>query len=200
MKKMALGLTMMAVTACGGANRSSDSFQSAKGGIKTKVSFTSVKAGVEYPTDSPIPADLANKKVLLISNSKTPTRTTRIIVEKSATLSDPVAGDDFPTDSPVPASMIGKKILVLDRVNRLVIDIEQARSGIDFPTDGPADLGRDFLVWAFQETKRFPLMQIHSIEKAQSGIDYPTDGPADMNRNFYVVVTIGNDELVRNQL
>ena len=148
----------------------------------------------------PMPDDLANKKVLLISDSKLPGGTQRIIVEKSATLSNPVAGDDYPTDTTIPASLVGKKILVLDQVNRLVINIEQAVAGIDFPTDGPADLERNFSVWAINDSKRLRLAQIYSIEKAQAGIDYPTDGPANLDRNFYVVVTVGSNELVRERL
>ena len=203
MKKTVLGLTMVALAACGRGDLSSSSrqsAQSAKGGIVTNVAFTAVEAGEEYPTDAPVPKDLVNKKVLLISYSKTPSVTKRIVVDKSASLSDPLAGEDYPTEIPVPASLTGKKILVLDSVNRLVINVEMAVAGIDFPTDGPADLKRDFLVWAIGETKRFPLDQIVAFEKSQAGIDYPTDGPADMNRNFYVVLTVENDTIVRNQL
>ena len=147
-----------------------------------------------------MPSELENKKVLVVPSAKDPGGKWRIIVDSTASLSDPVAGDEYPTDSSVPASVQGKKVLVLGIYPRFIVDIQKAKAGIDFPTDGPASLDRDFLVWAFSDTKRLALNKIHAIEKAKAGIDYPTDGPAGLNRDFYVAVTVGSDGFIRNRL
>lgn len=202
MKTIFLGLVISAVVGCGATQNSDmktmpDANDAA---AALTIAFDQVRPGVEYPTDSGVPAALSNKKVLVISNSDAQTGNQRIVVDSEATLSDPIGGADFPTDAPVPVSLVGKKILVFGN-HRFVIDIQTAQAGVDFPTDGPGTLDRDFLVWAFSTTNRLVLSQMSAFEKAQAGVDYPTDGPAGMNRDFYVAVTVdANGDVVRTSL
>jgi hypothetical protein len=138
------------------------------------------EAGIDFPTDKPMPTSLTGKQILVIENA-------RIIVDGSATLEAPKAGLDYPTDRPPPAALAGKSILVLDEVNRVVIDVQAAVAGVDYPTDTNA---KPFSVWAFSETNRVPLDDIASIEKSKAGVDYPTDTPP---RDFFVVVTTSGE-------
>lgn len=152
---------------------------------KLEISLTQPKAGIDYPTDTAIPSWAEGKKVLVINEYL------RIFVDDATTLSNPVAGIDYPTDAKKPSKLENVKILVLDSISRLPIIIERAKAGIDFPTDGPANLDRNFLVWVLDETTRIDVRNIAEIEKAKAGIDFPTEIPA---RDFFVmVVTDGSD-------
>ncbi|MCX6116175.1 MAG: hypothetical protein NT027_01430 [Proteobacteria bacterium] len=210
MNKIIFTMTILSLFACSNKkNDASDLLSKSRKSDKESplyvASIESVKAGIDYPTDSPRPEGLVGKKVLLIKSTLANNSARRIIVKDTSSISDSIAGVDYPTDSPVPAGLTGKKILVLgkgspDQEHRMVINLEKARSGVDFPTDGPGDLNRDFMVWVFGEHKRIALDSIFTIEKAVAGVDFPTDGPADLDRDFYVVTTFGSDGILRNRI
>lgn len=203
MKALFFGALLVSLVGCGSNHQQSMGLSRSDEMVSESavtVSFDRVRAGREYPTDSQMPSDLSSKKVLVISTPKVHDGSQRIIVDQSATLSDPRAGDDYPTDSPVPDSVKGKKVLVLGVHHRFIIDIQQAKARLDFPTDGPSDLDRDFLVWVFSDHKRFALSQIFSIEKAQAGVDYLTDDSGEINPNFYIAVTVGSEGFIRNPI
>jgi len=114
------------------------------------VSLDPPRAGVDFPTDTAVPKELANARMLVIGGKW------RIAVNKQATLD-------------------GTRALVLDGKHRVAIAltgaawtfagsvrislaniarIEHAVAGIDFPTDGPATLARDFYVVVQRDGKR----------------------------------------------
>jgi hypothetical protein len=180
-----LSTSVLALTACSPSSSDPPSGQDSEvvgAPQKNPIRLIAPEAGVDFPTDSPMPPSLAGKKILLIENA-------RIIVDAGARLEAPTAGLDYPTDAPRPAALEEKSILVLDKVNRVVIDVQAAVAGIDYPTDSHADA---FKVWAFSETNRVPLDDIASIERAEAGVDYPTDTPA---RAFFVVVRKSGDRI-----
>jgi hypothetical protein len=210
MNNIIFTMTILSLFAC--SNKKNDASELLSKSRKSKIdsplylaSIESVKAGVDYPTDSPRPDGLNGKKVLVLKGSVANSSARRIIVNETSALSEPIAGVDYPTDSPLPEGLNGKKILVLgkgipDQEKRVVINLEKARAGVDFPTDGPGDLNRDFMVWVFGEHKRLALDSIFTIEKAVAGVDFPTDGPADLDRDFYVVTTLRSSEILRNRI
>ena len=114
------------------------------------VSLDPPRAGVDFPTDTAVPKELANARMLVIAGKW------RIAVSKQATLD-------------------GTRALVLDSKHRVAIAltgaswtfagtlrvslaniarIEHAVAGIDFPTDGPPTLARDFYVIVQRDGKR----------------------------------------------
>ncbi len=146
--------------------------------IKITVEFDVLRAGVDYPVDSPRREPMTNKKVLVITSTSEHQNKHRIIVDDFAKLSDPLAGIDYPTDMPVPKNLIDKKILVLREDYRMIIDIQNATAGIDFPTE----THKDYLVWAFSKTNRIKLASISSIEE-------------DVGSNNFLAITIESGKM-----
>ena len=141
----------------------------------SEARFTAPVAGIDFPTDSPVPAHLVNRKILLVADA-------RIVVDAAARLVAPQAGVDFPTESPVPPALEGKQVLVLAPHQRVVVRLERPVAGIDFPTESPPP---DGLVWAFSETNRVRVGDIARFERPVAGIDFPTESPPP---DFSVVV------------
>ncbi len=150
----------------------------ATAGVRSSVAIKAPAAGIDYPTDVPLPKELAHAKVLVIDNS-------RIVVGEKSVLAEPKAGTDYPTSAPIPARLTSAKIIVLDGKQRVAVAIELPKAGVDYPTDSPAPAGS---VWAFGNAVRMPLASIARLEHAVAGIDFPTDGPPKLDRNFYVAV------------
>lgn len=195
MRNVFLSVLLMAVSACGASrNASLQSLDS-----QLDLSFKPVEAGVDYPTDSPIPDSLLNKKVLVLRSPEFAPVPKRIVVDASATLADPVAGRDYPTDSIIPPGLVGKKILVLNSHYRFPVIIERPRAGRDYPSDSMPPQP-PFGVWVFSQHNRLALNDMYAIEKAKAGVDYPTDGPSNVNRDFYVVVSFSGDTTSRQRI
>lgn len=146
--------------------------------LNITAEFEVVIPGIDYPTDIALPENLKHKKVLVIANKSGIHEKQRIIIDNFAKISDPVAGVDYPTDIAIPKKLIGKKILVLKEDYRLVIDIQNAVSGVDFPTE----THKEFLVWAFSKTNRIKLSSISSIEE-------------DVGSTNFLATTIGFEEM-----
>jgi hypothetical protein len=127
------------------------------------ISLDTLKAGVDYPTDAPIPKQLANTSALVLDKN------TRILVGKQSVLVAPTAGIDYPTSSPIPDRLKSATIIVLDGKQRVAVKLEPARAGIDYPTDAPAP---SRLVWVFGNSVRMPLPSIAKLERAVAGIDF----------------------------
>jgi len=144
-------------------------------------------AGLDYATDGQLPYELTGKKILVIRAWNT-----RIAVDAKTKLSAPIAGTDYPTDSPCPDWAIDGKVLVFNDGYRLPIMIEKAQAGINYPTNGPIGLNREFAVWTFYSGTRLPIRNITGIMKAAAGVDYPTNGPMNIDRDFYVVVSVSD--------
>jgi hypothetical protein len=140
--------------------------------------FEAVIPGVDYPTDIALPDNLKHKKVLVITNKSGIHEKQRIIIDNFAKISDPVAGVDYPTDIAMPKKLMGKKILVLREDYRLVIDIQKAEAGVDFPTE----THKEFLVWAFSKTNRIKLSSISAIEE-------------DVGSTNFLAITIDSEEM-----
>jgi hypothetical protein len=129
--------------------------------VKITVEFDVLRAGVDYPVDSPRRESMTNKKVLVITSKSESQNRHRIIIDDFAKLNEPIAGLDYPTDMAIPKNLIGKKILVLREDYRIIADIQSATAGIDFPTE----THKDYLVWVFSNTNRIKLASISSIEE-----------------------------------
>jgi len=142
------------------------------------VTIDAPTAGVDYPTDVPLPKPLVGTRVLVIDKS-------RIVIGKQSVLADPEPGTDYPTDAPIPARLKSSKIIVLDGKQRVAITLEPPKAGVDYPTDAPAPTSP---VWVFGNSTRLPLASIVRLEHAVAGTDFPTDGPPKLDRNFYVAV------------
>lgn len=153
--------------------------------VDVSVRLADPEAGIDYPTDAPLPASLVGKKILILDEPQTVDA--RIVVDGSAQLQQPTAGIDYPTDASKPAALEKATILVLHSTDRLVISIKAAVAGVDFPTDAPTP---PFKVWAFNTTTRLAIRDIASIVKAEAGVDFPTDAPSE---NDYVAVMTAGD-------
>jgi hypothetical protein len=125
------------------------------------------KAGIDYPTDAPVPKQLATAHVLVIDAK------TRIVIAAPAVLEAPKAGVDYATDLPMPDRLKSAQILVLDGKQRIAVVLETTRSGV---------------AWTFGNAVQLPVASIARVEHAAAGIDFPTDGPPKLDRNFYVAV------------
>jgi len=114
------------------------------------VSLDAPRAGVDFPTDTALPKELANARMLVIAGKY------RIAVGKQSVLD-------------------GGTAIVLDGKRRVAIAVtgaawtfagglrvslaniarlEHAVAGVDFPTDGPPTLARDFYVIVQRDGKR----------------------------------------------
>lgn len=134
----------------------------------TTMSLEAPIPGVDIPTDAPTRAT----EVLVLWEKRI------LILDVMPTLELPRARVDFPTDSRPPLY----KILVLDRNHRypvmigfsgeysywrlpgdqlipvqLIVAIESAKAGIDYPTDGPAGMDRNFLVMVLKNGARLKM-------------------------------------------
>lgn len=127
-----------------------------------KLDLVNPEAGFEYPTERPPFAHLANYNVLKIGEG------VRILIDNDLDLHCGILSDNIDFFLP--------------------IDVEQAIAGLDFPTDGPAHMDRDFLVWVLDNDLRVRLNDIKKITRAVAGIDFPTDGPANLDRDFRVMI------------
>jgi len=175
-----LTASLFALAACGGS-ASSDGAETEGQLVAPKhetpfAQLTAVEAGVDYPTDAPLPASLARKKILVLGDA-------RIVVADTAKIVEPEAGVDYPTDTDIPDSLRGKKVLTISEYQRIVLDFDTPKAGVDFPTDSPPVEG---VIWVFSETFRLNVEQIKSIEVAVAGVDYPTDT---LEQSFLVVVS-----------
>ena len=74
-----------------------------------------------------------------------------IVVEKSK------SGIDFPTEAPGENFLVWTFSAHLRIALRNLKSIETALAGIDYPTDGPIDLSRDFQVAVDVFGNRFPI-------------------------------------------
>jgi len=128
-----------------------------------KIDVVNPEAGFEYPTETPPFPGLDPYKVLKIGEG------TRILVNNTALLNCGYFSE-------------GSLTVYLPKA------IERAVAGVDYPTDGPADLERDFVVWVLDSGVRIRLNSIHKIVSAVAGIDFPSDGPASLPRDFHVMV------------
>lgn len=128
------------------------------------VSVDSVRPGIDYPTDAPIPDNLRDASMLVIEGH-------RIRAPKTVALSKPVAGVDFPTDARMPMILKGRKVLVINQDHRLPLTFALTNTGIEL---------------TLTRGRQVPVTAIVAIEHAQSGVDVPTDGP--IERDFYVLV------------
>jgi hypothetical protein len=174
---------------------SSDGGASTQGGnvdpnVAVSIRLSAPEAGIDYPTDMPVPAELQGKKILVLDEPTPPQPDgaglgAHIVVDGSAELEAPTAGLDYPTDVPPPTAFENAKILVLRGTERIVIGIKAGIPGTDFPTGD-----QSVLVWAFNPTTRIDIRNIASIVEAEAGIDFPTDAPP---VDFYVVVTKTGD-------
>ncbi|HVH45676.1 MAG TPA: hypothetical protein VM925_25150 [Labilithrix sp.] len=101
------------------------------------------EAGVDYPTDVPIPARYDGKQVLVVGNE-------RLLVN----LVQPIAGVDYPTEAPPSSDLVWEFSDSLRLGVSQIFSIEKAVAGVDFPTDAPA---QDHLVVVTRTEERFPL-------------------------------------------
>ena len=146
---------------------------SISGGIPPHPALTTMSlerpvAGIDYPTDS----STRIKKMLVLFDG-------RIGITKNVRLEKARAGEDFPTDSAAPMCTQYQKVLVFGRHLRIPVlisfenqesfwsisaelkvkvseisSIESAVAGIDYPTDGPADLFRPALFVVMKDEQR----------------------------------------------
>jgi hypothetical protein len=161
MTKILSFLLIFALAPFAHANRES-------GGLPPHPSLTTMSVqdavpGIDFPTDSPTNI----QSIVVLLNTDMTEIHVRIAGEKPV-LEKAKAGIDYPTDSTPPIWSGYQKVLVFangDRLPmRLIIDqgvlklalssgsveiskismISKAEEGIDFPTDGPPNLKRDF--------------------------------------------------------
>ena len=111
--------------------------------IGKQAALAAPKAGTDYPTDAPMPARLKSAKILIVDGKRV-----------AITLEPPKAGIDYPTGKPAPSGLVW----VLGNSLRMpvanIVRIEHAVAGIDFPTDGPPKLDRNFYVVVAKDGKR----------------------------------------------
>lgn len=156
--------------------------------VEVQIRATQPQAGMDYPTCSPPPAWAKKSKILVINSF-------RIGVEGLQMITFPMDDYDYDAFMPDLSWVEHAKILVLEG-RRLPVILEKAKAGIDFATDGPADMERDFIVWKFSNETRLPLRNILRIERAVPKRDFPVYRPTDFIQDFYVIVTHDQQRIV----
>lgn len=133
------------------------------------VSIARPAAGVDYPTDRPVPDVWRSASVLVIENQ-------RVRVPNAVKLVQPQAGVDYPTDIPMPMEFRSRKVLVLDQYHRLPLLFgKSVRDGIE--------------LWLRNGNRTVAVKTMAAIEKAKAGIDFPTDSSEDVA--YVIVLTSG---------
>jgi len=164
--------TVIMVLFCATANSTANAGPSVSGGVPPHPALRTMSLeapipGVDFPTDAPTRV----KAVLVLWEKRV------LIYDVVPGLEQARAGVDFPTDSRYPfwkVLILGDRrlpvyIAVGDKGSywrlpgdtaisvKNIAAIERARAGIDFPTDGPSDMDRDFFVLVLHDGSRVRL-------------------------------------------
>lgn len=163
-------------TTASGVSTSGTSINNGIPPMSVSFSFDEIQAGVDYPTEIPLPNELANKKILVIQNVY------RVVVPAASTLTRPVAGIDYPTEMALSPADAARPVLVLgDEALRLKLDVFNSKT-----MGAPMEL-------FISGQRSIPLTNLHAIDRAAAGVDFPIGSPQSIR---VVVITNFGDRIL----